>query len=146
MITISTLKKHAGSTFTVAGYRFIFGFKDLGALGKSEPVWSTKDYLVLVDFKGKEHGYDLCIDVRYMGGKDVQFEWVAHEAYKGKVETFEEYKQIVKFLVIRAFEKTGGKPFKFVRDSNGKMIQTEEQKNLEKFTKSQVFATKKIAK
>ena len=139
MITTSTLKKHVGSIFTISKYKFRFSFKDMGALGKSEPVWATKDYLVMVDFEGKAHGYDLCIDVRYMGGKDVQFEWVAHEAYKGKVETFDEYKQIVKFLVSRAFEKTGGKPFQFKRDSKGKMIQTDEQKNLEIFTRTQIL-------
>lgn len=142
MVTISTLKTHVGSTFTVKGNKFTFGFKDSLKLGKKDQVWRTKDYLVIVDFDGKEQGYDLCIDVRYMGGKDVQFEWVAHEAYKGKIETFDAYRQIVKFLVGRAFEKTGGKPFKFVRDSKGKMIQTDEQKNLEKFTHSQIFVKK----
>ena len=141
MIATSTLKNHVGSTFTVKGHKFTFGFKDMGALGKNEPCWHTKDYLAMVDAKGKD--YNLALDLRYMGGKDVQFEWVAHEAYKGKVETFDEYKQIVKFLVVRAFEKTGGKPFVFKRDSKGKVIPTGKEHEIETFTRSQIIPSKK---
>jgi hypothetical protein len=137
MIATSTLKKHIGTTMTAAGHRFKLGLKDIG-FGTQDQVWSTKDYLVTVDFDGKGK-YDVGVDVRYMGGKEIKFEYVAHEAYKGTVKNFDEYKTIVRFLINRAFEKTEGKPVVFKRDGEGRVIRSEEDLKLETFTRSQIF-------